>query len=174
MNKIRKSNTAKILVAVMVLMVAGSGTAFAATSGTLTLTGTVPSILEISVNAAGNTDLDLGIDASNVKVATVVERSNKKSGYTVTLESENAVTQNADKGVFSNDDPDVSASLDYTISYGGEQVSLTDGSAIISNVSEKTAGSGASNEVAISYNGATDFPYEGNYSDTLTFTIAAK
>ena len=164
----------KLSIAVMIIMIATSGAAFAATTGTLTLSGSVPSILEIAVNPSGNTGLDLGVDASNVKVATVVERSNKKAGYTVTLESANAVTQSSDTGVFTNDDPEVNSSLDYTISYGGDNVTFTNGSAIISDVSEKTTGSGASNEVAISYNGATDFPYEGNYSDTLTFTIAAK
>ncbi|WP_319477637.1 hypothetical protein [Marispirochaeta aestuarii] len=145
----------------------------AQTSGTLFLQGSVPEILEITVNAEPGSDaLDLSVDASGVKVATVIERSNKRTGYTVTLESSNAMAAGSDTPQFV--DTTGTASLNYSISYGGSGITLSSGSAVISDVSTKSPGSGAANDVAISYNGATDFPYEGTYSDTLTFTIAAK
>jgi hypothetical protein len=147
----------------------------AATTGTLVLQGTVPGILEITITPEpGSSALDLSIDAANLKVATVNERSNKKAGYTVSVESANAKAAGIDTPYFDNTDPDVSSSLDYQISYGGNAVALSGGSAIISDTAVKTSGTGTSSDVAISYNGAAAFPYEGNYSDTLTFTIAAK
>jgi spore coat protein U-like protein len=150
--------------------------ASAATEGTLVLQGTVPGILEITVNAEpGHDTLDLSLNAADVKVATIVERSNKKAGYTVTLESANALVDSASTGVFKNTDPAYpDYSLGYTISYAGTAITLSSGSAVISDVSGKTSGSGESKDVAISYNGADEFPYEGTYTDTLTFTIAAK
>jgi len=174
MNKLR-IHALKIALTIMVLFTASAGTAFAATTGQLLLQGTVPGILEITITpAADSGDLDLSIDAADVKVATVVERSNKKSGYTVTVESANAVTQSADNGVFINQDGTISETLNYSISYAGNPVTLSSGAALISDVSGKTTGTGESKDVAISYNGSSDFPYEGTYSDTLTFTIAAK
>ena len=160
---------------VMILAVTSVGMVSAATNGTLVLQGNVPAILEITVNAEPNSSsLDLSIDAANVKVASVTERSNKKAGYTVTLESANAAANNASSGVFVSTDPLSTDSLNYSLTYGGNPVTFTNGSAIISNTSSKTTGAGDTKDVAISYNGATDFPYEGTYGDTLTFTIAAK
>jgi hypothetical protein len=151
------------------------GSVSAATTGSLLLQGTVPEILEITVNAdPAATALDLSVDASSVKVATVIERSNKKSGYTVTVESANGAAQSSNSGLFVNDDPGITDSLSYDISYGGSPVSLTNGAGMISDVSTKTPGTGSSKDVTISYTGSTSFPYEGTYSDTLTFTIAAK
>lgn len=163
------------VVVILVLLAGTASLASAETTGTLSLQGTVPGILEITVTPeAGAGSLDLGVDAVNVAVATVVERSNKKAGYTVTLESFNAVAGSAADAYFANTDPAVESSLQYTISYGGNAVALSNGAAVISDVVGKTNASGSSKAVTISYNGATDFPYEGTYSDTLTFTIAAK
>lgn len=174
MNKL-KIHALKIALTVLVLLTVSAGTSFAATTGQLLLQGTVPGILEITISpAADSNDMDLSVDEANVKVATVIERSNKKTGYTVTLESANAVTQSADNGVFINQDGEISESLNYNVSYAGDPVAFSSGAALISDVSGKTTGAGESKDVAISYNGSSDFPYEGTYSDTLTFTIAAK
>ncbi|HDQ14680.1 MAG TPA: hypothetical protein ENN41_07695 [Sediminispirochaeta sp.] len=181
MNKMNMSNKRTyrkpILFGAFVLgfLALGVASLSAQTTGELTLRGTVPEILEITVNAEpGSDSLDLTIDVQNLKVATVVERSNKKLGYTVTLESANAAATDSETGIFSNEDPEVRDQLAYSLSYGGEAVSFSGGNAIISDVSEKTSGQGSSKELAISYNGASEFPYEGTYSDTLTFTISAK
>lgn len=174
MNKL-KIHALKIALTVLVLLTVSAGTSFAATTGQLLLQGTVPGILEITISpAADSNNLDLSIDDANVKVATVIERSNKKTGYTVTLESANAVTQSADNGVFINQDGEINETLNYNVSYAGDPVTFSSGAALISDVSGKTTGAGESKDVAISYNGSSDFPYEGTYSDTLTFTIAAK
>jgi len=147
----------------------------AATSGTLNLQGSVPGILDITVTPeAGSGSLDLSIDAAGVKVASVTERSNKKAGYTVTLESANAAAAGGSVPFFENIDPEIADVLNYQISYGDTLLTLTGGSATISDVVEKTSGAGNTKDVFIDYNGATDFPYEGTYTDTLTFTITAK
>jgi hypothetical protein len=162
--------------AFLLLFFAGTiSLAGAATTGTLVLQGTVPGILEITITPEpGSNALDLSIDAANLKVATVNERSNKKAGYTVSVESANAKAAGTDTPYFENSDPEISSALEYQISYGGNAVVLSSGSAIISDTAAKTTGAGTSNDVAVSYNGAAAFPYEGSYSDTLTFTIAAK
>ena len=145
------------------------------TTGTLSLQGTVPGILEIAVTPeAVSSALDLSLDTAGVKVATVLERSNKKDGYTVTMESANAAAASSGTAFFANIDPAVASNLDYQITYDGNPLTLTNGSAVISDVAVKTNAAGTSREVNISYNGASDFPYEGTYTDVLTFTIAAK
>lgn len=164
-----------ILAVLMVLAASLGLSAQVTTTGTLNLSGSVPGILEITVTPdAGAASLDLGIDAANTRVADVTERSNKKAGYTVSIESANAATSGSDSAFFSNTDPAVSSTLSYTITYGGSAVTLVGGSATVSDVAGKSTAAGTVNEVAISYNGASDFPYEGTYEDTLTFTIAAK
>lgn len=164
------NQTKKITILAVVFAILFSvGTISAATEGTLLLQGTVPAVLEITVTPESgvNDALDLSADITDLKVATVLERSNKKAGYTVTLSS-------ANNGVFQNTDTTYDYSLDYTLAYDGSEIDLSSGSAEITNESVKTTGAGTSKNVTISYNGEADFPYEGTYTDTLTFTIAAK
>jgi hypothetical protein len=146
--------------------------AFANTSATLLLEGTVPGILDISVMASPlSSNLDLSTNAAFI-VASVTERSNKRAGYTVTLSSANAAAEGASipflKGSLA-DNPD---RLSYSLTYNTAPVALSGGSAIISDVSTKTPSSGSVKPLGISYVG--EFLYEDTYSDTLTFTIAAK
>ena len=139
-------------------------------SAELRLQGSVPRILEILVNKNGNADsLDLTVDVADLDVATVIERSNVRAGYTVSLQSENNF-----RLVIQTNDEDKNDFIGYSLTYGGAQVSPVDGSAQLSDVNEKTGASGSSNKVGISYTGTEEFLYEGIYSDTLTFTITAK
>lgn len=65
--------------------------AYAATSGTLLLKGTVAPILSIDVQAnASATTLDLVNGEPDTVIANVAEQSNAANGYTVTLSSQNA------------------------------------------------------------------------------------
>lgn len=147
--------------------------AIAQTTGSVTLTGTVPAVLDITVTALpAASSLDLSVDTTNLAVATVVERSNKKGGYTVTLESANAKVLGGSAAFFKSADPANTDTLTYSISYGGTPVTLSAGSALVTDSNTKTLGTGTSKTVAISYTGA--FLYEDSYSDTLTFTITAK
>jgi hypothetical protein len=145
---------------------------FAATTGTLTLTGTVPPILEITVTAlpaASTLDLSTTTDTA---VATVTERSNKKGGYTVTVESANAKAMGSAQPFFKSSDPANADTLSYSITYGGTAVTFAGGTALVTDSNSRTTGAGTSKEVRVTYTG--DFLYEDTYTDTLTFTITAK
>lgn len=166
----------KKTVFLMIGMVLLGGSVFAATTGSLTVQGTVPAVLDITVTAtaAANT-LDLTTDVADLAVATVVERSNKKAGYTVTLQSANGVTSSLSTGRFKSADVANGDYLDYSLKYGGSSVTFTNGIATITDSSTKTTGTGASKNLTISYTGASGvLLYEDTYLDTLTFTIIAK
>jgi len=151
------------------------GMVFAATEGSIQLQGTVPAILEVTVTTeAGASSLDLSVNVADLLVGTVVERSNKKAGYTVTVESFNGNADGVNSARFKSLDVGNPDFLDYTITYGGTPVVLSGGSALISDVNDKTLGTGTANQVRITYDGSTAFMYEDAYEDTLIFTIAAK
>ena len=165
--------TKKTMVFAIVIMALLAIPAFAATTGTLTLSGSVPAILEISVTATpGNLSLPITTTVSEQQVATVVERSNKKAGYTVTLQSASMQTLGSSAPVLkSSETLDV---LPYSLSYAGSPVVFSGGIAVISNVATKTSASGTSNSLAVSFDGAAHFLDESSYSDTLTLSIIAK
>lgn len=145
---------------------------FAATTGNLIISGTVPEILEVTVlAAAGSASLDLTQNITDMHIGDIVERSNVITGYTVTVSSANAATGDPH---FKGTDPSNTDTLNYTLKYDGSPITFTGGSALISDVNSKTATLGSSKAMNLSYDGTTDFLNADSYSDTLTFTIAAK
>lgn len=137
---------------------------FAATTGSLVLTGIVSDNMEIIVTPeAIASNLDLLTTTTDLKVATVTEKSN--TGYTVTL-----TTTNSSALVGQNATPD---SLSYSLKYGGTAVSFTAGSAVITDSTSQTGVSGIDKDLTISYTGNTGLQAD-TYEDTLTFTIAVK
>ena len=145
---------------------------FAATTGNLIISGTVPEILEVTVlAAAGSTALDLTQNITDLHIGDVVERSNVIVGYTVTVSSANAATGDPH---FKGDDPSNTDTLDYTLKYDGSPITFTGGSALLSDVSSKTATLGSSKSLNLSYDGSVNFLNADSYQDTLTFTIASK
>jgi len=156
-----------------VLILAAALPLSAATTATLSLSGVVPAVLEISVTpelVASN--LPITTTVSDLAVATVLERSNKKAGYTVSLESASAKARGTALPAFvSAESSDV---LSYSISYDGNAVSFSSGSAVVSSEKTRTGMSGISRAVTVSFDGASAFLDESTYSDTLTFTISAK
>lgn len=141
-----------------------STSAFSATSGTLLLRGTVPLNLSLAVTAeAGASTLDLTATTSDLKVATINEKSNSKTGYKITVSSVNAGKLKRTDGteVFS-----------YTLKYGGSSVALASATDVV--VSNTAGVANTNKDVTISYSGAAaDTMVEGAYEDTLSFTIAA-
>lgn len=162
-----------LVVLASVAFVAFCGSAFAATSGSLVLSGSVPAILSISVSGnAAASNLPVTTNVSDLPVATVVELSNKKAGYTVSLQSASALASGGSSpSLESVESLDI---LPYVLKYDGTVVSFSSGSAVVANVSSRTGMSGTSRSVTVSFNGASHFLDESTYSDTLTFTIAAK
>jgi hypothetical protein len=164
-------NKMKWILAV-VAMIAVALPGFSATTGTLLLQGTVPGILEISVAALPAASAHLTANRASLPVANVTERSNRKAGYTVTLQSANAGAGNA--FFFKSADLLNLDTLAYTLSYDGAPVSLVAGTALVTDASAKTPAAGVAKGLAISYSGAASYLNEDAYADTLTFTITAK
>jgi len=165
--------TMKRIIVSLMILAAIAGVATAQTTGTTDLIGTVPAILSITVTAnATASNLDLSTDQTDLVVGTVVEKSNKKAGYDVTIQSANAGA--GASAFFKSADAGNTDTLTYTVKYGGNPVTFSGGSANVSNVTAKTPATGTSNDVSISYTGSTANLTEDTYGDTLTFTITAK
>ncbi len=143
----------------------------AATTGSLSLSGVVAPSLSITISPDANaTNLPVGTTVSGLKIGSVNELTNNKAGYTVTLSSGNGgYLREVNAG---NVASGLTDSLHYTLSYNDNTFDLANGTATISNVSQRTTGGGTTNSLYISF-GAQDLNAD-TYSDTLTFTIAAK
>lgn len=149
----------KLLMALSLTTLSISGVC--ATSGTLLLKGQIAQAVSIAVTPESVASaLDLTTTQSNTKVATVQEKSNSSTGYKVTVSSQNL-------GVLKNNQH----SFVYSLSYNGLALNLA------SPVTQTNSASSAvtvNKDVKISYTGVpADQLVAGDYTDTITFTIAA-
>jgi hypothetical protein len=160
------------VVTLLALILFGAAAVSAQTTGSITLTGTVSAILQITVTPiAGYDSLDLTTSQTDLAVATVNEKSNNAAGYTVAIESANAAATSSTTAYLEG--VAHAETLDYTITYDGSSVALdASGQAVVTDVVAKTTSAGIDKSVQISYTGA--FLSADSYSDTLTFTITAK
>lgn len=173
MKNIKLMKTRWIIVAICSLVAASATSVMGATSGNLGLSGSVPVILELSVNAAaGAITLTPSSNVSSVSIGTVVEKCNDADGYTVTLSSVNGVANVANSGVLVGQN--ASETLAYSLSYGGTGVSFTAGLATVTDVLAKSSADGDAKTVLITYDGTSSNLATDTYTDDLTFTIAAK
>jgi spore coat protein U-like protein len=136
---------------------------------TLILTGEITQVADIEVAPeAGYNALALSGPQTDVKVATVTEVCNSELGYTVSLQSANAVSGVA-KMINGSD------KFSYTIKYGNYNVSLDPSTGIDSSVANSNAATpqtGTTRDLKISWLGQA-LPAK-TYSDTLTLTITSK
>ncbi len=146
-----------------------SFSSIAATTGTLVLQGSVPAVLEIDVtgNAAATTlPLDTVITGSNeITVASVNEKSNSTTGYDVSITSDN--------GGYLVHESVASSKVAYGITYDGASVNLASGETF-QNASSTYAD--VDKDVVVnSLAGSANYAglLQGDYQDTLTFTISA-
>lgn len=142
-----------------------SFSAIAATSDDLKLKGKVPKKLSILVTPeAIALNLDLETTQTALKVASVNEKSNSNSGYKIEADSLN-------DGKLVNQG-DITQSITYSMTYDGNPVNLTTTDEV-----KNVPASGLyddDSEVKIAYVGADhETRVEGNYTDTITFTISA-
>ncbi|HYE01546.1 MAG TPA: spore coat protein U domain-containing protein [Alphaproteobacteria bacterium] len=128
-------------------------------SGQVKLKGTVALTCTVAVQDM-NESLDLVNGEANQSVGTVVETCNSGSGYTISLSSSNGGALVSDTGT---------APVAYSVSYDGQGGSL--GSAL--SVSRNGAQFGRQATLAVNVQGNAQ-ALAGNYSDTVTITIAAK
>ena len=145
---------------------------FAATTGTLTLTGIVAASTNITVTPqTGYNTLDLNTTQTNFLVAVVNEQSNDHLGYTVAVASfnlANAGTQPFFKDIASGN------TLNYSLQYKGIAVVFAGGTATVTDVNANTAAIGVNNNLNVSYTGSDALSASNSYADTLTFTISTK
>ena len=149
-----------------------SGSAFANlgdTSGSITLSGTVPVSTTITVTAqSGYNSLNIADGETDKLIAVVNEKCNKIDGYTVELQSLNAGsgTQASLKETGNAD------TVNYSIKYDSSAVSLVGGKATVTNASGRTGSSGVNKNLTVTIPAV--WANTGTYTDTLTLTIAAK
>lgn len=137
--------------------------AFAASSGTLVLSGVVAPVndLVVTPNGTNNTTLNIGAGVSNLNVATVSETSNDANGYKIFMQS---VT-----GGFLQLNP--THRTTYTVSYAGAPaVTLTTGSTQVKSVASLSTQTTASSAVTVNVV-ALPNALAGTYSDTITVSI---
>jgi hypothetical protein len=157
-------------IAVAVAVIATALTSLAQSSANLTISGTVANNTTIAVaSQPGYNSLNIEAGETDKLVAIVTEKSNKRNGYTVTLQSQNAGTsaQAFLKGTGGNTDQ-----ADYTLKYNSMAVTLVSGAATITDANARTSSAGVDKNLTVTIPAAwlnTD-----TYSDTLTLTIAAK
>ena len=133
-------------------------------TGTLSLSGSVAAITTITVTPDANASaLPVGVATTNLKIATVVELSNSKAGYTVTLSSANGGALMETSGTDSQA---------YTLTYGSNPVTFTSGTATLTSSSTRSAtAAGSTNILYISF--PASFLNADTYTDSLTFTITS-
>ena len=137
----------------------------AATTGSITISGTVPAATAIVVTpVAGYNALDLATTAVDQQVATVREINNTANGYTVTLASANS-------GSLVNG---VIGSVGYSAKYDGGSVTLSNTPQTVTNAGPSSSVVNVLKSFDVSFTGtAPEDLMQGTYSDTLTFTIQA-
>ena len=136
----------------------------AATTGNLILSGTVPALLSIEVSPeALASSLPLDTTQTDAKVATVNEKSNSNTGYKVNISSANA-------GSLVHESV-TSSFINYALTYDGSSVDLVNGDEFVFSSASAVD---ANKDIDISYTGvAHENLIQGDYTDTVTFTISA-
>jgi len=148
-------------------------TLWSQTNGQLVLQGTVPLILQLTISPAADISaLDLTTTFSG-PIAMVTEKTNKRTGYNITISSTSAQALESNP-VFKGLDIGNTETLSYSLTYDGEPVNFISGVATIIGPNIKTSSAGSQKQVILSYDGTTQFLNADTYKDTLTFTIIAK
>lgn len=139
----------------------------AATTGGVTLTGTVGPALDIEVTPTGSYNtLNLASTQTDVLVATVRERSNV--AYDVSVASTNyASCGGAYSCLISGADV-----VPLTLKINGTTISFTAASVVYKNDAAASLSWTTAENVTVSYTIATQLP-AGTYQETYTFTISA-
>jgi hypothetical protein len=151
----------KTFIALALVTLSGSQ-AYAGTQALLTLKGVVAPILDISIAAEpAALQLELANAKTNLKVATVTEKTNYHTGYKIKAKS-----TYGGKLVNVNDS---TSSVPYTLSYGNTPVTLTTSPNQIFTTSTKGTNS---KDILITYGQVANLS-AGSHEDEVQFTIEA-
>lgn len=148
-------------------VVAFIDSAYPATSGTLTLRGTVATVYSLTVvpDGSNNTSLNITGGETNRSVADVTETSNNLLGYKIKVASSS--------GGFLVNTSDNTKKTSYQLGYnGGSPVSLSVAGNYLKTVSSLSSLTTATSNARVN---VTAYPLApaGNYEDTVTLTIEA-
>ncbi len=154
---------------------ASAGTHILADTVDVDVTGRMAELLDLYADREpGIRSMDLTAAVANRLIASVHERSNSSTGYTVTITSENLAAD----GTGATDpffEHDLGADrLTYTLTYSGTPVGpWSGGASIVADSGSTTAPEWLTKDLRISYSGTTTLA-AGDYEDRLIITISAK
>jgi hypothetical protein len=157
----------KTSTSLIILGILASGSVWAASSGTLTLSGTVGLVndLVVTPNGTNNTTLNITGGETGKNVAAVAETSNNGLGYKITVSSVNGGELRLAT--------DAAKKTTYQISYdGGSYFTPTIAGIAAKNVTSLAGLTTNTSQVLVN---VVAYPAAlvGSYSDTVTFSIAA-
>lgn len=141
--------------------------AFASDTATLILSGIVPAVANLTVtpNGTANTTLDIVNGTNNLLVATAQESCNTPTGYKINIKSQTG-------GLLVNA-TNANLKTTYTLSYGGQQLTLTQNYQQAKNVTVLNSPAvNVSSNINVSV-AAYAAALAGTYSDTVTLQIVA-
>jgi len=152
--------------------------ALAATSAQLTLTGTVQQILAITVNpTASASGLDLTGTVTSLKVADVIAEANDPAGYSISVSSLNQTNNDCDASngpCFLSATATTNDNLSFSLLRNSVAVSFSNDTGSFVSTTARSAVGGDSYDAQITYDGtAANLDQATDYTETLTFTIAA-
>jgi len=152
-----------------------SGTHTIVDSVNVTVYGRMAELLDIySIREPGIRFMDLTIAETDKLIATVNERSNSATGYTISVTSKNLSNDGggATEPYFLHST--AAGTLTYSLTYDNAAVGpWTAGTAELTDSALTTIPEWVSKELDISYSGSPTLP-AGDYEDILTLTISAK
>ncbi|MCX8013877.1 MAG: hypothetical protein N3A02_06265 [Rectinema sp.] len=149
------------LVALFAVVVFGA--AFAATSGTVGLSGTVAEVFSLTLPANYSGTIANGSSAETWSIGNVTVISNVKN-WTISITSTNS-------GVLKNS-ADATETIAYTVTLGSLIVDKSLDSPKTSATQPRTPKAGNTYALSISFGPSSDFYQAGTYTDTLTISIA--
>jgi hypothetical protein len=190
----RKMNLTAALVIGSVSAFATSAFAGSSNTGNLVISGTVSAVAEVEIYDSANaeaittyTTLNLGLGESSTQIATIHEKCNHEAGYTMTISHVNKGSGGAESWLGNAG----SSKIAYTLTYDGSAVAFVAGSVIMTSTSAinpdypsftpkalaitivDSVSTSTPNSGVVTKNNLSILP-AGTYSDTLTFTVAAK
>jgi hypothetical protein len=144
------------------------GMAYAGSSGTIHLSGTVPprSILRL-IEGSLLPSIDLQRPVRNALLGSFVDESNTSSGYELVLVSQSAATYGGQTRLVGDD----GASLPYKLAFAGQEVRFKGGEAMLATIGPRSGGGGSG---ALTLSTATGAPRTAKLQDVLSIIVRAR
>lgn len=166
----------KKVIIILIIFLSIFGVIYGATGDTLTIGGSVPLILELTVTPDPNAD-DLTLvgaaGPATATIATIGIITNSSAGWELWVQSTNATTY---ASLINADGDEIPYTLEYS-STAGTGATVNAGTDITSDGillgEDTTVSTVEAGDLDITYAQAPDYP-AGYYSDLLTITIRAK